>query len=803
MRFIDRVLIPACFAILAFSLSCSDSTAPEEPVEALHPLMELGGVVSLPQSWPGDLSELALVCGVEESPCGADGGFSLLCLADMQQLCALTGTEGDPILLAWLSEARTEVSVRSTAEVLAWYALGAWWLPSSARDYIREALMGDELDLSDLEAAIAAEILANPDGFTVESASVKLALENLVAGVARSARAGDRGVDVWPTESLSGIDVLNQGGVNAVTIPNTYRRRGIAFLWRDSWEDEDGIEHDFDVSAPDSMFEIPPASGFSGLFGSIVEIIMGNMAYEPNVMEPLRLPHMPDALSTTHSLNVLGFGRNPAADPGLYTSEELYQGEIMAMRTLVQDYFLPMILSFAGATVGESSLDEVLGEDGVGGQLLDYLTLVGTELPAFKTAVVDDGDWWGGLAILWNACLTNGTVSEWTYGLLLDILEELRFTAAETLKIKGAIESMFKVTGLVDVVGGLVDAIITGAHFDDCQRADTWEIVVTAPVLHIEPREATIDAYGTESLTLVIDDDTSTAPDGSSWAYRWYCAGSTGHLVDPVNPTDTGNDFLTSSDEVDFVADEGIAGIETIHCELHVMLGADTTWVGETEMELEVITHEIVLPDTLKVCPGGSIELNPTLDPPYGSETILWDWRCNGSAGELTGPSGQVNEWTGASESFAEYSGLPAGGEDRLVCIASIDYGSFVSAVDTAVVVVDVAPQEMVYGATHLEIFYHDAGCSFRVYIRFPKVGGATHYSIYGHSFYDPAYYGDSYHGSWPGGPSTSFETDTEVFIGLTSGGTTGCSDEWLAENTAWALGRFAGAVWEITPVCP
>jgi len=797
-----RRLVPGV-VLLTVLFGCGGDDDPDPVVPpAPEPTERVHGAIALPAGWSGDMAVLRVVTSHGAGDCTADGAFSAECFTDGRQLLAVTGPAGEPVLLSWFGGAQPTVDVRSTAEVLLWLGLGAWMLPADGAAGVRDLIAGLDEELAPLEAAIAAALAEHPAGLPTPCPEVRAALAAVVAEVLPAGDAPDKGVIIAPQAMQSGVEVLNEGGINKVTVKNSYRRRSVAFIWQEAWIDADDVEHDLDPASAMYEFEIPPVDGFSGSLNTILGYFLGGLPYEPKVLPPFALPAYPGAKETIYDVDVLGFGLEPAADPSQYTSDELAKGDWMALKCLVLDYFFPLLTTVAGEVTAAGHFDDAFGGEGMSAALQGYLTFISTGLPEFHAAL-SNNDWWGATLVLITEVWNRDDFQEATLELIGDALASAGMSAHRIDGIMEAVGSFFTAVDLADVIGSLVDSIVTGVHFGECQRANTWDLTVTAPVIHIEPREAEIDLYQSRLLTCVLDDDTGGPPTGAAYAYRWHCAGEAGTLVNPANPTGTGNDFLTSYDYVHYVADVGVAGADDVWCDLYIKVGPDTTFIQRTMAPLTVTKREVVLPDSLSFCPDGVMTLEASLDRPYtGGEVVVWSWRCDGTAGTLSGPGGQTGSWDHAAEPTATYEGDPAGGPDRILCIASLEVGGVYSPIDTATVCVEVGEQEMFHGALHGESSYDPVEhyCSWGVYVRFAKVAGATRYHVVGHSFHDPAYYGDGFSFFGPPWPAYSRETGTEILVFLTGGGgdCSGPPDDSLA----WGLGRFAGGVFEVTPEC-
>ncbi len=810
MRHMERttIIVLAAFLSIALMLGCSgdDPLAPEpEPEPEPVPTEDLAGDVALPDGWAGDLSALTVLNGLESGECSGDGTFALKVHQDMPQFAMVRGPDGHPLLLGWFGEDTPTISVRTTAEVLTWFALGAWILPEGMGDEVRDLLADPATDLSALEAAWVEAVAAQPGGIDGENTAVRDALQIFVEAL--TTEAGAKGVIIEPGEQQSGIDVLNQGGVNKITIMNSYRRRAIGFMWRESWEDTNDFEHEYDDD-PILTLEIPPTDAYSGALNTILGYITGNTAYNPKSMPPVQMEHHPESVQTNFRFNVLGIGMQEPDDISLYSSWELEQGEWMAMKCICLDYFLPMFLNIAGAagTVASSIFEDVIP-----GQVNDFISYVGTALPNFHTQM-QNGNWQGALLDLWTATLTTGTTQTWVLDLVEDGLQAALFTAEESTAVMSGVNGLFAAIGIVDIIGNLFDNMTFGYHIGECKTAESWEIAVTIPRVHIEPREASMMSLGSQMLTMVVDDDTGTHPEGWSYAYHWTCTGRHGVMYNPRDMADMSNDFLTSSEFVQYIAENGSQGDEEFTCEVYVQLGGEQTFINDAEAGQEAVLHvirqHIVLADTMHTCPSGYIEMRPYLDPPYDGEgTLLWTWDGGGTNGFLRGPGMVAPPWT-STDNLATFRVDSAGGNDQVTCIASIDYGGVVVApVDTAEVYIEDVGGFEPYFTNHFcytTFENNDGSCTegFRIVVGFEEIPGVLRYRIHGTGFNDPWYYGSEYDNTIR---AQYLERREGMFIiGLTSGGgTADCDNPTPEDELCSQMWRFAGAVWEITPVCP
>ncbi len=793
----------------------NDVTDPDPDPPQDHPIVEVGGAVVLPAGYGGDPAALKVMNGIGTADCDAAGAFTLPCYEDRSQFALLLGPDGAPLYLGWLSDVDGELSGRSTAEVLTWLGLGAWMLPNDAADAVRGLLADPATDLSALAAAVDAELLLDPDGFTSANAVVGDALANTVGALlAKAGAAKDLVVD--PDSTMSGVDVSYRGGLNSITIANEFRRRAVAYVWRMRYDTETEQNVPFDDEGPIATLEVSPAAASSVVPGTVGEALAGDASYVSQELPPLVTPHFSESVQTFFAVNVLGFGAAPPESPGDYTAEELEHGRAIAMRGLIQDLFLPLVFQLAAAPIPADDVDDVLDDDVFASALEDLTTLAAAELAGYEQAVTVDRDWWTALDILSEGVTANATVGAGAWDLIDAVLSDLGYAPADIDEIFDVVTDLFAFFDLSTVVAGHLDVTAVGAQLGACKEAETWEIVVTEAgvaepaTVHIDPGASEIGFYEGQTLSLVIDTPPAGLPDDGAYLYEWSCPGTCGTLINPLNPADSSNDFRTASAQVRYVAHRAVAGTEMIHCTLYVQVGSSDIEVADTDAEIEVVNveYEVTLPDSLSLCPDGSYTFHPSLTPAPSSDLELrYTWSCFGSAGVLEGPDGETNTWS-SSEPAATYT-AGDGGTDTVELSVSANVDNVYVPLASASVHIEAEVPTVFYGETLLvcDITEDGTGAQFWVYVYFDKIPGVDRYHLEGSGFDDPVYYGDHIsvtgppwlHGAW----SIESETWVKCFIAGGSfahhppGTWTDCDQ--VAEGTMW---RFEGAVWEVTPIC-
>ncbi|MBU1072600.1 hypothetical protein KKG45_05070, partial [bacterium] len=792
--------------VLSLIAGCGGDSPTAPPVE--DPPWEpvtVAGQLAMPEGYTGDVSALTVACGTDSAGVAADGSFTIDLLDGDAQLAVVVGPGGGPLFMGWLGGAKSTLDARASAEALTWFGVGGWIMPPTAAGPVRELIAGLGEALDPLTAAVAAAMIEQPAGLSEPCPGIRDALDALVAQVLELDPPGatNKGIVIEPGEERSGIAVLNTGGANAVTLKNSYRRRVQVFVQRTGWLDQGDVHHDLNDAIQD--FEIPPVAGYAGVINTIGGYFTGDVAYTPVTMPPITLENIDNAKRTYYEIITGGLaGLNPPSEPWL-TSSQQDQIDWVALKSLVWDFFVPLVMNVVATANQVEQLDGLLGvEDGLGGDIQTFVGFCITTVPAIVTHA-SQGNIVDALAELWSALTGTGDFQNSAFGLVRNIFQYLGVEAGYTGMAMERAAEYLGLVGWIDIVGNYLDSGAVATHCSLSNHSEVWELTVTSPLLTLTPREPVIP-LGSQVDTLRINlvDDTGGDLGGASFKYHWHCGGGHGRIINPIHPSAGSNDFETSSDWVRYESDIALgAGADEVYAEIYVTLGGIDTYVGADTTAVTVIGPELVLPDSLFTCPGGNFPLNPTLDPPYGPDVVLrFQWQCGGAAGTLSGPEGQTGSWTTTGNPAASYSGDPAGGFDTIVCSVAIetDGGTFATVADAAIDV-EVADQEMFNGATYGESHYDPAQNigGWGVYVRFTKIPGVARYRVHGYDFYDWAYYGDHFDRTGPPWPTYSQDLGDEVLVFLTGGGGNGDP----ADALAWGLSRFEGAIWEITPVCP
>ncbi|MBK6900533.1 MAG: hypothetical protein IPH09_15195 [bacterium] len=780
---------------------CGGGDSPGTPDPEPQPV-PVTGSVTLPAGFPAEAGPLTIVCGAGGAGVGGDGAFTVLTGDGSAQLAVVRGADG-PLLLGWIAEDAAAVGARSTAEALLFFALGTWLLPDEGQIAVR-GLIGDlGVELDALEAAVAAAAVAHPTGLAEAQPAVQQALADAAAAV--TAEAGEKGVIVEPAGERSGIAVLNQGGINTLTLKNSYRRRAVVFVQRSAWIGQDDVHHE--LAEPATSFELPPVGGFAGVLGTIGGWLAGDVAYTPVVSDPLPLELWPDSKVTEYT--VKAGGASPPGDTEAWlTPAENAAIELVAIRTVVLDFFVPLMVNIAATSNQLGELDDILGaEQGTGAEVVAFINYCKDNVPAMW-AHVQERDYGAAALDLFGAAATTPVFQQTLCDFLEHLLVRGGLNPANAAAALGNAASYLNLVGWINIAGNYMDSIIVASQIALSHHADLWDVRATQPTVHLSSSPTAMYQYDeADSLWVHVADELED-PQGWAFAYHWRCDGVAGTLVDPAHPEDRDNDFTTSRRSVGYVADGGAPGTERIIVEVAITEGGELTAVGADTLTLTVGARTLALtPVTTNVAADAVRWFEAKLTPPLpeGAEAV-YAWSGGGSAGDLRSADGTPVPCETADASATYHAGMAAGSDAVHVTVYRVLEGGARRSLGTANATATVRP-DMIEGRLvgYLWLYPEEHRFAAPLYVEFNLQPGVEHYQVHGYNFVDfTGYYGTEYLRNGP--PFDSHDTQTETVYRLLLAGLGGSMDPDNPPNEEtsglnWNRSRFAGSVWEVWPL--
>jgi hypothetical protein len=480
----------------------------------------------------------------------SDGRFTVALDASGPSLAIATGAGGKPLLFALSRTDRPDISVRTTAEVLAFVACGGVCLPAAMQPVLIGELAGG--NLARLEAALTQLLLTHGEGWmdapdaALKSALIEDTKPYRVSSPPITARGRARplAATVTPTERVSGITVESDG-LGTTVATNYFRRRTYVFAERVSYVDSNFATR---VSAanltpqPIALSPTKPATSalpvFSDYLAGAGDFLL------PVAGDPIACSLTPgDARSTLYRVTAVGLGAFAGSFAALTAEQQEYWLDA-ALRSLAIDFIIPIVTGLIFPLNGEK-IDGFLGDlTNTNGFLKDFISALAAQpdiIAKAKAGNTADAVWDGKLVLLGSESLKIGLLqSLWAFLDLRDV--------SQGIFMVEAFEKMNGVLTAVDLTLQLTDTAFQFADISRSELASQWDIVVTPATLELTPKAATVSVATNANFAIRVLD---SGIDSGLVTYRWTVG--TGELVNPNNGV-TGTTLDTSTGAVQYRA---------------------------------------------------------------------------------------------------------------------------------------------------------------------------------------------------------------------------------------------------------
>jgi hypothetical protein len=353
------------------------------------------GTVVLPTGTKLTPDQLSVVTSVTSTTPLPSGAFTVTEYANGEQIAAVLSPAGNPMLMGWMDSSHPTISASTTAEVLAFFALGGHLMLNESDRNEMIAGIPQQSGFSALVQAISTEIAANPDAFSTTDANVQAAVAAFYTAVtgltapavkqpsggtaaylSRPGGAAAKPNSVLPTPSAtsaqSGITFTGQDPTQAYAT-NAFRRRAHVFVLRQNDVTFGSGGPQNYMYTPDAVavtdFDLAPTVGLTGgVTGAISDIFKAYFgtqptAYAPVDSDPFTLPVTSGFDGTTYQVLSVGAGGSGAPSPVTLTPGQKSVLVTTAVNGLVNDALVPFVtnVSFGSGSLTNSSGAPVSG----------------------------------------------------------------------------------------------------------------------------------------------------------------------------------------------------------------------------------------------------------------------------------------------------------------------------------------------------------------------------------------------------------------------------------------------------------
>ena len=548
------------------SVSLTQSTATLPPSVPAIPTSTFTGSVALPSGFPLSASQLTVLTSIGSVTPSANGSFTVPVYTTGSQMAIVAAPSGNPLMIGWLDATHSTITPGTTAEVLAYYAMGGSQINNATDRQTLEALILSSSGLPTLTQVLQTEISANPNGFSQLDSNVKNALNayfTSITGITPMLRPPGPGGSAPRNILVNPSPGTTQSGLSVQQVPpfegdivNNYRRHATAFVTRVSDNFGSGAQQD----AQDfGTVDVPPANGVTGdvfaTIGDMFSAYFGNQptAYAPISSDSFSLPLTANSQSTNYTVTIVGPGAPNGISGGLTNAQATAQVQV-AVGGFVTDALVPFFAnflfggSFFTAGSAPSAAESAFATSFRNDLTNDLLNLLST-LPALQTQITS-GQWGQAMASLVNSGLSSGT--------LQNLIAQAANQAAGNIAMPTSIASkaINSFITIVQMAGGVLqvfDSAVYVSQVGSSNAADQWTVTVTPQKVTLSPATSNLQQTGTAgtgsvTLTAALPGVTSL----SGYSYLFTNTANAGDISASFG-TGKGTSFCTPSISVNYI----------------------------------------------------------------------------------------------------------------------------------------------------------------------------------------------------------------------------------------------------------
>lgn len=584
--------------VLLLTLLAVPACSPGGPLDP-GALRDLTVEVALPAGVSAGTASVATPYGV--TPLTGSTGKAVVTGAGATLASVQRGS--DTLLMGFVSEDRAALSVRTTAEALAFYALQGQFLEPAMQESLIDYLSSSAA-IEPVAGAVLAAVLASPPSVSAGDPGIEAALEAMVASF--SSTPVDVGVDLSPANltispdyQASGIYVRETAPLtDAVNVYNAFRRP--VFVFVDRVNPNAGAVTSFAIDG--AAIEQPStASTFQSLSG----FARGEVPRSAIKSDSVALPGEEGA-TTIYTVTVVGAGGDLLSSA--IPNNQAQTARELAMRTAIERFLAPTIASALEAGAKQRTADEI-------GPILQGLS-------AGTVQQIESGDFAKGIdaafADLFNSSALPTTVERvlavyYPNVRTRDGLQNMRERLTRNLRVLLGSTAKSVSSGGSGIIGTITQS----------KRIETFKVLSKPVSIRITPAESTIGFGGEVSLATAIH--LPEGVDASTISYRYSLTGAlAGYATD--GGTDKAFPFTTSSLNITYKHRDTINvvyGTDTVTVEAIQNQNGTETVIAKGTATVTVRESTITLtPKISELGFGEEVTLTATVDPMPESGTL-------------------------------------------------------------------------------------------------------------------------------------------------------------------------------------
>lgn len=723
-------------------LSASSGSLPRVSIRATGriprgtlPTNDLSVTVALPAGTPVPLSALRAANTHGSVPLGPSQSFTLPFFDEGPQLAVVMTATGEPVLMGWIDPTRRAINARTTAEVLAWYDLGAYRLAGAlARTAAVAKIASLTTELDPLVGAITGAWGTSPASLTLITDAVtaaRLAFRRSVlsppgpAGPMTATR-------VLPNAAQSGIDVADTL-FQHLRVANWYRRRAVAFVDRVGYVARAG---DPLTPSPQSgaALRVGSVNGLQTAAGGLFDIVTGNLAWQPVIPPPVPTPVVPaTAARTDYRVIVVGPGKISPLYATLTSAQKDAQ-RWASLETVVLDLVLPLLST---TVKGLNALDAYFGDPQGLAKLQNFLDL----LPATVVDKAIIGDVGDAAFETVKLLINHQPIQQALFDIILGVMAKQGISNPGALLQANA--SLIRVLTVLDILAGSTDAATVTLQIAGSRQVETWDIQVNPSKVKIPEGDVRIGLGDLQLFHVKVLDATSGGPQPTI-EYEWTTTGQYGTIRPPGGQG--GTRVITRNDVINYDSNLKGYGTDQIVVEAFLLSGSSRQSIGADTVTVEVMRGEILLvPQAVSLRDGEQHTFTARVeDARLIGGVLSYRWTATQRFGAFANAQ---NGFEGPSDQATYAARSTVDGVDQITVEVFSTQNGVRTPLGKSTAAVRVEQRKSLFfgsGSEETTTFGtgNNAAVCITYWVDIPVVPGATRYTVRGYGFNDPLFYG-------------------------------------------------------------
>ncbi len=621
--------------------------------------------VVLPDGDSGTLTDNIVNTLGEDTKVDGSGNAEIPVFGNDLELAFLFDANSNPVLAGFVSKEKTEISLKTTAEVLAYFSVVGY----AEKEDLKKEILEELAQMPSFEEFISSLTdTFKADRLMLQKGGFSSGLLNFIDKILDEKTDVDLSNRVLVDEKdvRSGIRIKEMIN-NSIEISNEYPRRSHAFIYKMTSTNKSGQEtvinsavngtdfadFDFPIAAP--ILDEGQTNRSKAVMASLANC--GNPIYEVQKTDAQALPLEESELSVLYEVSVIGPGSS-GKDREM-TEDEQGMFERLSQETFIVDYLLPVLTEISGRKSDLLSLKGSKDEE-LYVQVKPYL-----DANSAVNALIFEGDFETALHNYIDDIYkdNNGSFGD-AFDIMLDAYDILSGGGNQPYNYilnNEQKKNVTKIAGVINKIANLLSYQCVNSKIGASKSLESWDVTVEDGAVSLDPETMVTSntSDGKEIIATVVNGGQAN----DVYEYEWTTSSVFGGFLSDTKGN-SGTNFNSDSERVLFISTASSGqlsdgdNIETVSVKVFRVEGADKIELGTASMEVNVKKDKFrIKPNGVTI--QGNTDLTLYLSNADG-ETIIPNsesdykvvWTTNGSYGLLAGFG---TNWTTYNENTVVY----------------------------------------------------------------------------------------------------------------------------------------------------